>query len=457
MEYTRIRREVKGKNMIEKIIKRDGKIVDFDKRKITFAVLRAAISCGGRDKIPAERVTDDVAGYLEKREFADNYPTVEEVQDLVEKCLIERGHAKTAKAYILYRYEHALKRAGKESLAYSSENIPYRKLWQALSWAVDNSCVYIEQMRAIVGHGKTEELIGISENFYDSEIANAVEDIEKKIDDVKLLIIAGPSASGKTTTTIKISEALGRKNRTLKPINIDNYFFNLADHPKDSRGDYDFETPQALDLGLINKHLKSLLHGETIEIPRYDFKKGKRSGLSGTMHIGPSDIILIDSLHGMYGEMTADIPVERKYKIYVETLAQVKDKNKNFIRWSDIRMMRRMVRDMQFRNYSAKETVAHWRYVRRSELRNIVPKLREAHTVINTFLPYELIVLKQRLKAVFDLFIEDFKTDPELEDALERSIRVRNLLLEIPDWDGENKIPNDSLIREFIGGSIYSY
>ena len=132
--------------MIQKVIKRDGRVVPFNREKITMAVFQAAIAVGGRDRAAAEKVTDDVVSMLESKYTEGNYPTVEEVQDLVEKCLIERGHAKTAKAFIIYRYEHTLKRVGKRSLTYSSENIPYQKLWQALSWGVDHSCVSLAQI-----------------------------------------------------------------------------------------------------------------------------------------------------------------------------------------------------------------------------------------------------------------------------------------------------------------------
>ena len=159
---------------MDKIIKRDGRIVAFNRDKITMAILSAAISVGGRDRKTAEKVTDDVIKLLQSRERAESYPTVEEVQDLVEKSLIERGHAKTAKAYIIYRYEHALKRAGKESLTYSSENIPYKKLWLALTWGVENGCFSLEQLRRIVERGRFKELVDASETFYQNELNEAL-------------------------------------------------------------------------------------------------------------------------------------------------------------------------------------------------------------------------------------------------------------------------------------------
>src|SRR5208337_237455 len=163
--------------MIAMIIKRDGRAVPFLREKITSAVYRAAVACGGRDKAEAELVTTDVLAMLEARQNRGSWPTVEEIQDLVEKALIERGHARTAKAYIVYRYEHALKRAGRESLTYSEENIPYRKLWEALSWASDNRCVTLAQLAEQVAMGGLGDLIEAADAFYERETDAAVEKI----------------------------------------------------------------------------------------------------------------------------------------------------------------------------------------------------------------------------------------------------------------------------------------
>lgn len=443
--------------MIEKIIKRDGSIVLFDRRKITFAILQAAVAVGGRDKKTAEAVTDDVIRLLKMRTFTGTYPTVEEVQDLVEKCLIERGHAKTAKAYILYRYEHALKRAGKKNLTYSSENIPYKKLWQALSWAVDHQCVNVTQLYEYVHQNRFKELIRVSEDFNRFEIDTVVSEIEKRINDIKLIIIAGPSASGKTTTTLKIQEIFKQKGIHFVPLIVDNYFYDLKQHPRDTYGDYDFETPQALDLDMINTHIKDLFAGKKVNIPFYNFKKGKRDGFAGTLKLRNNEILLIDSLHGMFEQMTEGIPGEQKCKLYIETLSQLKDNDGRYVRWSDIRMMRRIVRDTQFRNYNPLETITHWRYVRRSELRYIVSKLESAHIIVNSFLAYELPVLKWYLKDFFPGFVEKLKGIREHEDAYERAIRITGLLKQIPEWSELDCIPQDSLLREFIGGSRYQY
>ncbi len=442
---------------LDKIIKRDGRIVPFNRDKITLAILSAAIAVGGRDRQTAERVTDDVIAMLKSKGYKGSYPTVEEVQDLVEKCLIERGHAKTAKAYIIYRYEHALKRAGKGSLTYSSDNIPYKKLWLAISWGVDHGCVSLRQIREIMEEGRFTELISDSEEFYRGELEEAVCRIKERIEAIKIIIVTGPSSSGKTTTTIKVGERLKALGYSLITLNVDNYYFDLKDQPRDPDGDYDYETPQAIDLVLINTHLKALLQGKIVKVPYYNFKTGNREGISEELSIGEKDILLIDSLHGMFQEMTDGIDEEKKFKLYIETLSQLRDRNGRFIRWADIRMLRRMVRDMQFRNYSPRQTLAHWHYVRRSELRYIISRLTEAHTIMNSFLPYELPIMKHRLGGFFPEFIEEFRGDPEKDDALGRAQRVQEIFQEISAWTDESVIPADSLLREFIGGSSYSY
>jgi uridine kinase len=375
----------------------------------------------------------------------------------VEKCLIERGHARTAKAYIIYRYEHHLKRAGRESLTYSSENIPYRKLWEALSWGVDVGCVSLKQLSRFVEEERFPQLVDASEVFYRRELEDAAAVLLERIDRVKIVIVSGPSSSGKTTSTIKIGEILKERGYSLVALNVDNYFYDLESHPKDADGDYDYETPQALELPLINRHLKELLAGKTVQIPFYNFQSGNREGVSQELALGPKDIILIDSLHGMFEEMTEGIAEEKKFRLYIETLSQLKDSGGRFIRWADVRMLRRMIRDRQFRNHNPKETLAHWHYVRRSELHYIVSRLKTAHAIVNSFLAYELPIMKAKLGGLFPGFIEEFRGNPEREDALVRAERVAALFDRIPAWSDDDVVPRFSLLREFIGGSGYEY
>jgi uridine kinase len=448
----------------EMIVKRDGRAVPFRREKISSAVYRAAVACGGRDQEEAERVTDDVLALLAHRQdrssspVPGSWPTVEEVQDLVEKALIERGHARTAKAYIVYRYEHALKRAGRESLTYSAENIPYRKLWEALSWANDHDCVTLEQLSHLIARGGFPALVDEADSFYERELDAAVEKIAERRDEIRVVIVAGPSSSGKSTAVLKMREKLSSAGIATVPLTVDNYFFDLDVHPKIGKDDHDFETPQALDVALINEHLSALVSGSSVVVPRYDFKTGKRSGDAGSVSLPPGSVLILDSLHGLFPGMTAGVPEEIKFRLYVETLSQVKGRDGRYIRWADVRMLRRIVRDMQFRNYSPRSTIAHWHLVRRSELRYIVPELRRAHAVVNSFLPYELPVMKSRLQAVLGPLIEEFRNGADdMQEALERAVRVQALFDQVPAMMDENAVPPRSLLREFIGGSAYDY
>jgi uridine kinase len=169
-------------------------------------------------------------------------------------------------------------------------------------------------------------------------------------------------------------------------------------------------------------------------------------------------VLLLDSLHGLFPEMTASLPEESKFRLYVETLSQARAADGRYIRWADVRMMRRVVRDMQFRNYSPRSTIRHWPLVRRAELRYIVPELRRAHAIVNTYLPYELPVLKARLQPALAPLMDDFRAGgEETQEAYERAARVQALLDQIPSVTDESVVPPRSLLREFIGGSGYDY
>ena len=397
--------------MISSIIKRDGRVVPFNRDKIAFAVYRAAVAVGGRDRAPAELVTDDVVALLERRAgegaapagagepaappaatTSGAIPTVEEVQDLVEKVLIERGHARTAKAYIIYRYEHALKREGRPSLTYSVDNIPYKVLWETLSWAADHGCTRLADLAAAIDRGRYGDLIAAAEEFYRRQIDGAVAVISGREPRPRVVIVAGPSSSGKTTTTLKLRARLEQEGWRLFPIAVDNYFYDLELHPRDPHGDYDFETPQALNLELFSRDLARILAGEEVRIPHYDFKSGRQQLAAEPVQVDRDTVLLIDSLHGLYPALTAGIPDQLKVGVYVETLSQIKDAAGTFVRWSDIRMLRRMVRDVQFRNYGRspdraplavraprRDAPHHRPPAHRRRDRQQLPRLRTAH------------------------------------------------------------------------------
>ena len=443
---------------VEFVLKRSGVIVPFTPERITNAIYRAAVAVGGRDRAQAEKLSLQVVQILEELSADEYIPTVEQIQDIVEKVLIENGHAKVAKAYILYRDERARIRKERAAIAARpSENIPWAKIWHVLDWAVTHRVNTIPKLNDRITQGEFSLIVEEAESAYNEDIENASELIASKKNDLKIVIIAGPSSSGKTTTTIKIKQRLERIGLHLVALNVDNYFFDLEMHPKDEFGDYDFETPQALDLELINKHICQLVDGEQVNIPRYDFKTGRRVEVHTPMKLESHQILLIDSLHGLYPAMMHGVPDEMKFRLYLEPLMQMKDTDGDYVRWTDIRLIRRMLRDAVHRAYDPRQTLEHWHYVRTSEMRNIIPHLSRSNYIVNTAMPYELAIYSARMRTQFDKWVETYQDDPLREDAYIRALRVSKLLQAVVPVDDETLIPPYALIREFIGGSCYQY
>lgn len=440
------------------VIKRSGVEVPFTPNRISNAIYRAAVSVGGRDKEMAEKLAKQVIEHLESTIPQGETPQVEQIQDATEKILIESGHAKVAKAYILYRDERARMRKAREDQSIrQSSNIPWAKIWQVLDWAASHdlhSTIHYEER---LKKGELQQIVSESEMFYEEDIKVAAREICERRDELRIVLISGPSSSGKTTTTIKIGQILQQMGISLVALNVDNYFFNLEQHPKDEFGDYDFETPQALDLALINEHLSQLVDGKEVLIPLYDFKQGKRIDNQTPMKIKKNDIILIDSLHGLFPPMTEDIEPAKKFKLYLEPLLQMKESNGQYIRWTDIRLMRRMLRDAAHRGYAPERTLTHWHYVRAGEMRNIIPNNIHADFIINSAMPYELSIYKAKLFESFKDWADKYKDDPLRQDAYTRSARVYQTLSEIPMLEMDSFVPSDSVIREFIGGSTLKY
>jgi len=438
------------------VFKRDGTYVPYSRQRITNAIYRAAVAVGGRDRDKSEELALKVEGIICQNYSTDLPPMVEQIQDIVEKVLIEEGHASVAKHFILYRASQSEKRKAKlaKSTVHSG-NIPYQKIYEVLVWAADHDLNSVKKMNDRIARGEFRQICLESDEAYESDVQAAAELIAERDGHTRIVVVAGPSSSGKTTTTRKLAHYLAKKGMGLVELNVDHYFFDLHMHPVDEFGDHDFETPQALDLPLINQHIKQLLAGEEVRTPSYDFKTGTRTLDQIPMKIKPTDIILIDSLHGLYGDMLKGIDEESIFKVYIETLLQMKGDNGKFIRWTDLRLMRRMIRDEQHRAYDPRQTLTHWHYVRNAELRNILPYISTADYVINGAVPYELPVMANRLLDHFREWEEDYKDDPRRVDAYLRAKRVREMLEWVTPVTDESPIPETSHFREFIGGSIY--
>ncbi len=440
-------------NKIESIVKRDGRVVPFDQDKITEAIYRAAASVGGHNRPLSEELSDQVVAMLNECFRPPDMPLVEEIQDMVERVLIGNGHVRTAKAFILYRdyrrREREASQAGKQT------RLPYRIMYETLVWNLFHGCDTVEKLNQIIRSGKLKDLVQAADRAFDDSIDRVAQAIRREKNRIKLIIVAGPSSSGKTTTTAKLARRLNRLGIDTFPLNLDHYFFDLEMHPKDEHGDYDFEAPEALDITLIDRHLRALIDGETIKMPYYDFKQGKRFDNVTEVVVRDGQMLLIDSLHGLYEPMTRSIEGDRKFKVYIETISQLRTGNDKFIRWTDIRLLRRMVRDQSQRGYDPVRTIGHWHYVRRSEMKHIIPFIGNADYLLNGALPYELPILKKYAYHFFPGFLELWEKDPKHSDAYLRARRIYDLLSEIDQFDDESLIPPDSLLREFIGGSKY--
>jgi len=443
---------------ITHVVKRTGALVPFNKDRITNAIYRAAVAVGGRDRERSEILAKEVIEVLEKSHLEGDPPHIEEIQDTVEKVLIENGHAKVSKAFILYREERNRRRMDLSRRAsVPSENVPWSKIWYALDWAVSHNVHTIDGLNERLIRGEFPQIVHESESMYEDDIATVTEMIHERLKALRAVIISGPSSSGKTTTTIKLEDRLTHFGFKFRALNIDHYFFDLEMHPQDEFGDYDFETPQALDISLINEHLQRLVAGEEVKIPKYDFKTGKRALDHTPMKLEMEEILLIDSLHGLYPPMTDSIPDEIKFKVYLEPLLQMKGPDGKFIRWTDLRMVRRMLRDAVHRAYDPEKTLTHWHYVRSSELRNIIPYQGTADFIINSAMPYELSLYRPRLLNDFVQWEEKYRDDPLRADAHIRASRMKDILNAVQPTEDDSPVPADSVLREFIGGSHYSY
>lgn len=454
MESTQVIRDMSH------VIKRDGRIAPFTKLRITNAIFRASVAVGERDRDEAERLAGQVMDIAAKMPWAGTYPAVEEIQDVVEKVLIENGKFRISKAYILYRAERAHKRSGRQAHdPRKGDPIPWKKIWHILNWAVDHRVHTVEALNGRIRRGEFGALVRESEDAYQLDIVRAADAILSRKNEIRVVIVAGPSSSGKTTTTIKISEFLAKEGFRFVPFHVDHYFHDLDKHPRDEYGDYDYETPQALDLDLINRHLKRLLAGETVPVPKFDYKAGKRIDNHHDMKLAKDEILLIDSLHGLYKDMTGDIPNENKFRLYIETLLQMRDNEGKYVRWADLRLLRRMTRDKDQRFVDPRFTVEHWRYVRDAELDHIVPFVNSVDILVNGALPYELPVMKRRWLETFRGWDAEYKGRADRKDACERVSRIRALFesLENIAEEQEKEIPPAALVREFIGGSAYKY
>lgn len=292
------------------------------------------------------------------------------------------------------------------------------------------------------------DLIKISEALHEKKVAYIADMIEQR-QNVKLVLISGPSSSGKTTLSKRLSVQLMVNG--LKPviISMDNYFVNRVNTPKDENGDYDFETLHALDLPFFNKQMEQLLNGEEVELPFYNFENGTRMFRGEKIRLQHDAVIILEGIHALNPELLTEIPKEKIFKIYVSALTTISIDNHNWVPTTDTRLLRRIIRDHRYRNYSARDTIARWPSVRRGEEKWIFPYQEDADVMFNSALIFELAVLKKHAEPIL---AEVPKYCDEYTET-HRLLKFLNFFVPIPD----SEIPPTSLLREFLGGSSFRY
>ncbi|MBP5357749.1 MAG: nucleoside kinase [Treponema sp.] len=303
-------------------------------------------------------------------------------------------------------------------------------------------------LNQLIHDRKVDDFINITETLQVKCIADIADKIHQK-ESTRVVLIAGPSSSGKTTTSKKLSMQLQAIGYQPKLISLDSYYRGRENTPRDENGDYDYECLEALDVPQINEDLLALFDGKEIKLPSYDFHEGKRYYKGDTMKLGPNDILVMEGIHGLNDKLTPQVPAELKFKIYLSALTQLNLDDHNRIATSDNRLIRRIVRDAQFRGKSAAGTIAMWDSVQKGEKLHIFPFQNNADAMLNTALDYELSVLKVYAAPLL-------KCVTPLEKEYAEASRLLTFLENFSTIPA-TAVPEHSIIREFIGGSAFKY
>lgn len=292
------------------------------------------------------------------------------------------------------------------------------------------------------------DLINISEALQEKKIAHIADEIAKR-KGVKLILLAGPSSSGKTTTCKRLSIQLIANGLRPLQISLDDYFVDRELSPRDEKGDYDFESIHALNLKLINEQFNALFDGEEVELPRYDFPTGKSVKSGNKLKMEDNNVLVVEGIHALNPELTSQIPEELKYRVYVSALTTILLDDHNYIPTTDNRLLRRIIRDYKYRGVDARETIRRWPSVRAGENKWIFPFQENADVMFNSAMLFELAVIKQQAEPLLEQVPENC---PEYSEAY-RLLKFLKYIKPIPNTD----IPPTSLLREFLGGSSFKY
>ena len=299
-----------------------------------------------------------------------------------------------------------------------------------------------------VGAGYTTDIINISEALQEKKIAKIAEEIANR-KGVKLVLLAGPSSSGKTTSCKRLSIQLAVNGLKPLQISLDDYFVDREKTPKDANGEYDYESIYALDLQLINDQFNALFRGEEVELPKYDFQTGKSKKSGKKLKMSPENVLVVEGIHALNPELTSQIPNEHIFRVYASALTTILLDNHNYIPTTDNRLLRRIIRDYKYRGVSAQETIHRWPSVRAGENKWIFPFQENADAMLNTAMLYELAVIKMQAEPLLQQVPENCE---EYAEAY-RLLKFLKYFKGIP----YNNLPPTSLLREFLGGSSFHY
>ncbi len=306
----------------------------------------------------------------------------------------------------------------------------------------------VGDLNEAIDAGRTNELIQLSEALQEKKIAQIADEIANR-KGTKMVLIAGPSSSGKTTTCKRLSVQLAVNG--LKPIGIslDDYFLDRELTPKDEAGEYDFEHLHALNLPLLNEQLNALFRGEEVELPRYNFQQGKSEKSGKKLKLKGNEILVVEGIHALNPELTSDIPDEQIFRVYASALTTILLDNHNYVPTTDNRLLRRIIRDYKYRGVSAQETIHRWPSVRKGENRWIFPFQENADAMFNSAMLFELAVIKRQAEPLLEQVYEN-------SEEFAEAYRLRKFLRYIKPIS-EEQIPPTSLLREFLGGSSFNY
>ena len=354
-------------------------------------------------------------------------------------------------AFLVSAYQHGVvlqipkRKQTEEIVPFTPQPKLFHVMQRSREWTKTMGVDTVGALNDEITHGNINHLILLQEGLQEKLLADIADEIVSK--NKRIILIAGPSSSGKTTFSHRLSIQLQIAGLTPHPVSMDDYFLDRELSPRDENGNYNFETIASLDVDLLTKHINQLLDGEEIDVPSYNFITGKREYHGHKLKIGQKDVLVMEGIHGLNGTLTNEIPEDAKYRIYVSALNQINLDEHNRIPSSDGRLLRRIVRDAMTRGNDARETISRWDSVRKGEEDNIFPYQEEADVMFNSAQIYEIAVLKQYAEPLLFAVPRDC---PEYQEA-KRLLKFLEYFLNIPS----EAIPKTSLLREFIGGSCF--